>query len=206
MDKQILALGHIGANCYLLSSDNSAIVIDPGKYSKQAEDFLLENSSKKRIILLTHAHFDHIGGADLLRKNTDTKIAIGEFDAPALKDGAVNLSDAFHAHVAPFDADILLKDGEMLKIGDTEVTVIHTPGHTVGGVCFYINGELFSGDTLFYESIGRTDFPGGSFGELNNTIMKLYTGFDDETIIYPGHGETTTIGHEKKYNPFVRDI
>lgn len=198
-------MGMIGANCYMIKGDTGAVLIDTGEYSPLLEDFLRENEGKERLILLTHAHFDHIGGADVLRKNTGVKIAIGENEAAALLDGELNLVNRFHAKVEPFSADILLSDGEVFSVGDLEFRVIETEGHTVGGVCYLINDILFSGDTLFFESIGRTDFPGGDFGALNESIKKLYK-LPDETIVYAGHGEATTIGHEKKFNPYVTGV
>jgi len=202
-------MGMIGANCYMITGNTGAVLIDTGEYSPLLESFLEENRDKQRLILLTHAHFDHIGGADILRKNTGVKIAIGKNEAEALSDGELNLVNRFHAKIEPFSADVFLSDGEVLSVGDLEFRVIETAGHTVGGVCYLINDVLFSGDTLFFESVGRTDFPGGDFKTLSNSIKKLYK-LDDGVTVYAGHGEATTIGHEKKFNPYVshyaRDI
>ena len=202
MEIKKLVLGYIGENCYLVSSDNAAIVIDPGYESQEAEEFLKENSGKQRLILLTHSHFDHIGGAEKLRDNTDTKIAIGETEAPSLLDKS--LTEMFGVDINPFSADIELKDNEIVTVGDLEIKVIFTPGHTKGGVCYYINGVLFSGDTLFHESIGRTDFPGGSFAILKESVKMLYADFDGKTPVLSGHGEETTIEHERNFNPYIR--
>lgn len=202
MEIKVITLGHIAVNCYMVSTEKAALVIDPGFESKVVEDFLLDNLNKERLILLTHAHFDHIGGAVSLRDNTDTKIAIGEKDNFALSDGDTNLSNRFHGHLEPFSADILLKDQEELTVGDIKIKVIHTPGHTVGSVSFLIDDILFSGDTLFNMSIGRTDFPGGDFAVLKKSIDKLFDLNDDITVL-SGHGEPTTILHEKQYNPFL---
>lgn len=203
MEIKSLVLGDIEVNCYLVSTDKAAIVIDPGFYSSEALEFLKEAKDKERIILLTHGHFDHIGFAEELSKLTDTKIAIGEFDAPALSDNYVNLSAPFGAPLEPFYADLTLKDGQTLTVGDIEFKVIHTPGHTVGSVCYLCGDILFSGDTLFAGSIGRTDFSGGSFATLKSSIEKLYT-LKDDIILLSGHGGKTTILNEKRYNPFVR--
>lgn len=201
-----IPLGHIGANCYMLSSENAAIVIDPGKSSQYVENFLLANSAEQRIILLTHAHFDHIGAADELRNKTGVKIAIGKKDAKALGNTYLTLSDRFRARVKPFDVDIMLSDGEKILIGDINIKAIETPGHTPGGMCFYIENCLFSGDTLFFDSVGRTDFPGSDYTQLRNSLSKLFTYFEDDVKVYPGHGEATTIGRERCFNPFVREI
>jgi glyoxylase-like metal-dependent hydrolase (beta-lactamase superfamily II) len=203
MEIKVLPLGAIEANCYLLSTDKSAIVIDPGFYSQEVLDFLKSNSDKERLILLTHGHFDHIGGADVLRKETDTKIGIGVKDAPYLSDSIKNLSAKFGMPVEPFSADVTFKDNETFTIGDITFKVIETGGHTKGGVCYLCDNYLFTGDTLFHQSIGRTDFFDGNFNEIKKSIEKLYT-LDPNIIIYAGHGDQTTIGFEKKYNPFVR--
>ncbi len=198
-----LPLESISINCYLISTEKAAIVIDPGFYSSEVEEFLKDNASKKKLILLTHCHFDHIGDADRLRSATNTKIAIGEFDNNSLSDPNKNLCNLFGADLKPFSADITLIDGEIVSVGDIEIKVIHTPGHTLGGVCYLIDDILFSGDTLFSGSIGRTDFPDGDFATLKNSVNKIYQ-LPESTKVYSGHGEATTIGYEKKYNPFIR--
>ena len=203
MEIKRLPLESIAINCYLISTDKTAIVIDPGFYSAEVEDFLKDNASKERIILLTHCHFDHIGDADRLRTVTDTKIAIGAFDNESLSNPNKNLCNLFGVELAPFSADITFNDQEVFSIGDIEIKVIHTPGHTLGGVCYLIDDILFSGDTLFYGSIGRTDFADGDFLTLKNSVNKIYQ-LPDSIKVYSGHGDTTTIGHEKKYNPFIR--
>lgn len=198
-----LPLESISINCYLISTEKAAIVIDPGFYSSEAQEFLNDNASKEKLILLTHCHFDHIGDADRLRSATNTKIAIGEFDNNSLSDPNKNLCNLFGANLKPFSADITLIDGEIVSVGDIEIKVIHTPGHTLGGVCYLIDDILFSGDTLFSGSIGRTDFPDGDFATLKNSVNKIYQ-LPESTKVYSGHGEATTIGYEKKYNPFIR--
>lgn len=203
MEIKILPLGHIGANCYMLSTEKAAVVIDPGFKSETVLQFLIDNSHKERLILLTHAHFDHIGGADSLRKSTDTKIGIGEFDNAALMDTRRNLSDLFHAKLSPFSADLLFSDNQTFSVGDIDFKVIHTPGHTPGGVCYLVGDILFSGDTLFKGSIGRTDFFDGDFKALEKSVKRLYT-IDGKTTVLSGHGEATTIEEEKNFNPFIR--
>lgn len=203
MEINVLPLGHIGSNCYMISTEKAAVVIDCGFESDAVNAFLKENSQKECMILLTHGHFDHIGGAESLRKETDTKIAIGALDAALLEDTELNLSDRFHAHLLPFKADILLNDGDVITVGDLTFKVIHTPGHTKGSVCFLCENYLFSGDTLFDASIGRTDFPGGDFETIKSSIKKLYN-LSDDTIVLSGHGNRTTILKEKLHNPFIR--
>lgn len=203
MEIKRLVLGDIEVNCYLLSTETAAVVIDPGFYSFEALEFLRAYEGKERLILLTHGHFDHIGFAEELAKETNTKIAIGEKDSLALTDNIINLSAPFGVPIAPFKADILLSDNQELNVGDITFKIIHTPGHTVGGICCLCGDVLFSGDTLFSGSIGRTDFPGGSFLTLKASIEGLYS-LPDDTQLLSGHGEPSTIGNEKHYNPFVR--
>ncbi len=203
MEIKKVVLGDIAVNCYLLSTEKAAVVIDPGYYSKEVLEFLKNANNKERLILLTHCHFDHIGYAKQLSLQTNTKIAIGEKDEFALSDTYVNLSAPFGEPLSPFNADILLKDGRNLTVGDIEFKVIHTPGHTIGGVCYMCGEIIFSGDTLFEGSIGRTDFPGGDFKVIEKSVKMLYT-LPNDTVLLSGHGDKTTILNEKLYNPFIR--
>ncbi len=203
MEIKVLPLGDIQVNCYLISTNNAAIVIDPGFYSEKVFEFLNNNTDKERLILLTHCHFDHIGGAEQLRNNTGVKIAIGELENEFLSDPSVNLSGLLGEPVKPFSADLLLKDGEEVSVGDLKFKVIHTPGHTSGSVSYLFGDILFSGDTVFNCSIGRTDFPTGDYFVLSSSIKKLYE-LDGDIRVFSGHGEATTIEYEKMHNPFVR--
>jgi len=203
MEIKVVQLGYIGTNCYLISSDDAAVVIDPGFISEKVAEFLNENSQKNRAILLTHAHFDHISGVPSLKEKINVSVYAGADEKANLLDPEINLTARFHAKTNGFEADGYLTHGEILKIGSLEFKVLHTPGHTTGGVSYLLDNNLFSGDTLFYESVGRTDFPGGDFGVLESSIMELYN-LPESVVVFPGHGESTTIGHEKKYNPFVR--
>lgn len=202
MEIRAIHLGLIKTNCYLISTDKAAVVIDPGFKTEITADFLKANEGKARMILITHAHFDHIGGAEALRDETGVEIGIGELDAPALKDTEFNLSDKFHAHIAPFSADRTFCDGEKFSVGDIDFEVILTPGHTVGGVSYLSGESLFSGDTLFAGAVGRTDMPGGSLKALKKSLKRLIA-LPNETKVYPGHGDFTTVGYEKENNMFV---
>lgn len=203
MEIKTIPLGMIQANCYCVSGEEGAVVIDPGYSSEEVAKFLKQNREKECLILLTHGHFDHVAGAPHLREETNVPIAIGKNDAVMLRNNEYNLSTRFGAEYTPFDADRLLSDGEEFQLGDLSVRVIETPGHTMGGVCYLMGGVLFSGDTLFCESIGRTDHPYADTATLLQSVRKLYS-LPDETLVYPGHGTTTTIEHEKNWNPFVR--
>lgn len=190
-------------NCYLLETEKAAIVIDPGYKRENILEFLKQNSNKERLILITHGHFDHIGGAEYLREETGVKIGIGSLDEPALRDENLNGAVSFRRKINPFSADFTYNDGDEITVGDIILRVILTSGHTMGGVSYLCEDNLFTGDTLFKESVGRTDLAGGNFVELEASIKKLYR-LPDETIVLPGHGESSTIGYEKLNNPFVK--
>lgn len=206
MEIKVFSSASMGANCYTVLSDNAAIVIDPGEFCESVCNFLKENSGKQRLILLTHCHFDHIGGAADLREKTQTPIAIGEKEYDATLDPKRTLGQHFGINIKHFSPDKALTDGQELIVGDMKIKCIETPGHTVGGMCYLMEDVLFSGDTLFNGSIGRTDFENGSFTDISKSIRMLYNLLDDNTVVLPGHGESTLIGYEKTNNPFVRDI
>jgi len=186
-------------NCYLISTEKSALVIDPGFKSDVPIDFFSDNKNKERLILLTHAHFDHIGDAKRLRDISGVQIAIGENDNIALSDNIINEGANFGIYIEPFSADILLKNGQSFTVGDIEIKVFELKGHTVGGACYLINNHLFTGDILFYRAFGNTCFNGGSRREMLNSLNFLFNAFPPETEVYPGHGISTTIGSEKNY-------
>ena len=196
---QIKTLVLDNTNCYLVLSDKAAIVIDPAIKSFETEKFLKDNADKDRIILLTHAHFDHIGDADRLRRECGVKIAIGELDNPALSDNIINEGAQFNILIEPFSADILIKNGESLNVGDLEIKAYLTQGHTVGAMCYYVNNTLFSGDILFYRGFGNTCFHGGSRRKIVESLTFLFNSFPLDTPVYSGHGPATTIGDEKNY-------
>lgn len=203
MEIKCFALGSFAANCYLVKTKDVAAVIDPFECDERIEQFFKENSSLERLILLTHCHFDHILGASALRERYGAKIAIGEYDAEGLSDASINLTGVIGIKPNPFTADILLKDQEVLKIGETEIEVIHTPGHTAGSVCYRLKDVLFSGDTLFEQSIGRTDFPTGNYSQMKQSLEKLKALSDVDLKILPGHGNATTIKKEIESNPYM---
>ena len=201
-----LLKGHLAtyANCYGLLTDKAAIVVDPGKYTSNIADFLKNNEDKTRLILITHAHYAHIGGALQLRNETGVKIAIGKNEEFALSDFSFNLSGRFTPAIPAFNADYVIEDEEEFTVGDTTIKAYETPGHTIGGMCYLINDVLFSGDMLFYETVGRVDLPGGNAFEMQNSLDRMMWLFDDDVKVYSGHGEITTIGHERKKNLYLR--
>lgn len=200
------AMGTMGANCYLYActQTNKAVIIDPGADGKKIYRWVLEKGFKVDYILLTHGHVDHIGAVDELRELLgNVQVGIHTGDAGMLTDGKKNLSSYFGPGISLQKADILLQDGQELMIGNERLNVISTPGHSPGGVCFLCAEGLFSGDTLFAGSIGRTDFPGGSLDQLLSGVKKKLLILPDDTRVFPGHGEETTIGEEKRDNPFL---
>lgn len=198
-------VGVMGANCYLVYclKTKKAAVIDPGAEGKKIYRWVLEKELKVEYILLTHGHADHIGAVDELKELLGAKVGIHAADADMLTDERQNLSSYFAPVIKMQPADLLLHDGQELKVGDEKITVLTTPGHSRGSVAFFTTDGVISGDTLFAGSIGRTDFPGGSLEQLLQGVEQKLLVLPDDTPVYPGHGEATTIGTEKKNNPFL---
>lgn len=192
-------------NCYIVYDDSlEGIVIDPGSDGEEIFDKIKKLGIRIKYILLTHCHYDHIEGLGILRKLTGAEV-VASFECNlGIQSASINLSMLFSDQISEEPADLIINDSDIIKAGNMEIKVITTPGHTKGGVCFLIDNELFSGDTLFLRSVGRTDFPGGSSDTLIKSIKeKLYI-LDDDTIVHPGHGNDTKINYEKRYNMFVK--
>lgn len=200
------SLGQMGTNCYLVWDEKTleAAVIDPGFEDQRISDSINENKLKVKYILLTHGHFDHLGGVNQIRKLTGAKVLIHENDADCLLDPRRNLSVLAGMSMVLEPADDYLKETETVSLGELVIRVIHTPGHSKGGICLLAEDQLFAGDTLFNTSIGRTDFADGDLNELLNEIETKLFILDDATTVLPGHGENTTIGYEKMNNPFLK--
>ena len=196
-------VGELGTNCYLTGDKDNLIVIDPGGDAAKILNVINENSYKVKYIVLTHCHYDHIGAVSEVKEKTNAEILISENEKRNYMSTGVTLQNMFGDASMITPPDMLLKEGEIIKSGEYEFKVIETPGHTSGGICLLCGDKLFSGDTLFRESVGRTDFPTGDMGQLLANIRgKLFT-LPPETVVYPGHGEATTIGYEIKNNMFV---
>lgn len=195
----------MGVNCYLLACEQTkkAILIDPGAGSKMIENWVKDKGFEIVNILLTHGHYDHIGSVEYLRKELNTDVAIHKDDAEMLTDPSKNLSSFLGKGMELSPAEILLEDNQEIEVGKITLKVIHTPGHTPGGICILTDDGLISGDTLFDGSVGRADFPGGNMQLLISSIKNRLMDLPDETVVYPGHESRTTIGRERSSNPFI---
>jgi glyoxylase-like metal-dependent hydrolase (beta-lactamase superfamily II) len=208
MEVRRFPLGSLWTNAYLAWDEaGEAFAVDPGGDPAEMLAFLDERGLRLELILLTHGHADHIEGLEALRGRARRGVAIHAEDAPMLESERSNLSSFLGSGFACSPAELLLRDEEELSVGSMEIRVLHTPGHTPGGVCFRVReGEtevLFSGDTLFAQSVGRTDLPGGDEGALDRSLARL-ADLPDGMRVFPGHGPETTIGLERRRNPFWR--
>ncbi len=199
-----LVTGPMQVNTYILGETESreAVVVDPGGNRPAIQQVLEQQGWTLKKIVLTHGHGDHIGAVLELKEMTGVPVAVHREDAEMLADSQKNFTSMMGGGIQ-FQADELLDDGETLKLGTDQIKVIHTPGHTPGGICLLAGELLFSGDTLFLQSIGRTDLEGGSHRQLIESIKTKLMKLSDTVKVYPGHGPDTTIGLEKKSNPYL---
>ncbi|MDR3295195.1 MAG: MBL fold metallo-hydrolase [Clostridiales Family XIII bacterium] len=198
--------GSVGTNSYLVDDgQGKAFIVDAGEYDPRLADAVKDDGLEVIWLILTHGHGDHIGGVQrYLDEFPGCKLAAGEAEKPILSDPARNFSREICGTDITPEADLYLKDGDALQAGTIDLQILETPGHTPGGICILAENDLFSGDTLFQASIGRTDLPGGSLESLLDSIRaKLFT-LPDTVEVHPGHMGSTSIGAEKKHNPFLR--
>ncbi len=207
--KQI-TVGPLQANCYLLAegSGKPAAIIDPGGDGPLINAVVERDKLQPVVIINTHGHIDHIAANSYLKKIYPVPLLIHEDDAPGLSDPALNLSGIGFGNFSSPPPDRLLRDGDIIEVGALRLEVLHTPGHTPGGISLlfrrpYEQDLVFTGDTLFAGGVGRTDFPGGSMEDLLNSIRNKLLVLPEDTIVYPGHGPASTIGREKASNPFL---
>ncbi|MDR1193393.1 MAG: MBL fold metallo-hydrolase [Peptococcaceae bacterium] len=206
MDIIQMALGALETNCYILyqSGEPECLVVDPGFESRQIAEQLEELDIRPKYIIATHGHGDHIGAIPGLKSAyPDAEILIHRLDGDLMADGKRNHSFLMGSLAEP-KADQLLEEGQEIQCGSMRLKVLHTPGHTPGGISLTAPGCVFAGDTLFNGSVGRTDLGGGDFDVLARSIREKLYALPDETVVYTGHGPATTVGKEKKTNPFVR--
>lgn len=201
----VMQVGMLSVNCYIVVSDSqNAAVIDPGGEAERILDYLQTNKLTLKRILLTHGHIDHIGAVKVLKDRTGAGIYIHDLDAEMLNDPVKNLASPFRMAYQPVSPDHTFSDGSRISLDEITFTVMHTPGHTKGSSVFLTGTTMFSGDTLFQGSIGRTDFYGGDYEAMQRSLKKLSELETDYTVL-SGHGEKTTLGEEKKYNPYLGD-
>lgn len=205
MTIQTLAVGPLQVNCFILGCEKSrkAAVIDPGGEGERILEALNAAGLELQSIINTHGHFDHVGANGYLKEATGAELLLHEADVPLLRRAAEHAAVFGLRTTSSPEPDRTLTGGERLAVGDLELQVIHTPGHSPGGICLLAAGHLFSGDALFAGSVGRTDLPGGNTETLIAGIRERLLVLPEETIVHPGHGPETTIGREKRTNMFL---
>ena len=207
---KMFTFGMYFTNCYVVGCEETkeAMVIDPGfdkdREVKEILTFIKQSGLHVKYIVNTHGHADHTAGNGIIKKATGALILIHEDDAIMLTSAAKTLSKVFGLHTSSPPADKTLRDGNVIQVGHSKFVVLHTPGHSKGGISLLGENLVFTGDTLFAGSIGRTDFPGASFEEIMQSIKTKLTSLPDHFKVYPGHGPTTSISEEKRHNPFLR--
>ncbi len=194
--------GSLENNCYLITdtATGKSALIDCTEYSDKMKDFI--SGYQLEYILLTHGHFDHIAGVKAVKELTGAKVVISREDAEMLSSSKASLAAFCLAEHNNTEADFLVSDGNVIRLGESEIRVIATPGHTKGGVCYLCGDKLFTGDTLFFCSCGRTDFPGGSSAEIVKSLNKL-AALDGNPAVYPGHDRMSTLDFERANNPYM---
>ena len=202
---ETIPVGSLQTNCYLIAdkAGGDALVIDPGGDAQKILSAAAKHDLKIVAIVNTHGHWDHIGADPDLAEATGAKVFVHAGDVDMLGDPMQNLSLAVAAEEFSTHPDGVLADGETIEVGGLEIRVIHTPGHTPGSSSFLVAGDLFSGDLVFYESVGRTDLPGSDEGKLHESINSKVLTLPDATNIWPGHGPKTSVGWEREHNPYI---
>ncbi len=199
-------VGALGANNYIVWDEinHKGFMVDPGGYSDKVFKLINNECFTLEYIILTHGHGDHIGGVSAYQKLfPEARVVACEKEKDMLINADINSSLECTGREISMGADIWVKDGDSIEVGDMHLDFIHTPGHTPGGMCIHVGNYLFSGDTLFCNSIGRTDFPGGSFEKIIASIKNKLLILPEDTIVLPGHMNESTIGDEKRFNPFL---
>lgn len=195
---------YFGENMYILVDEKTkkCAVVDPGGVKDKILNYIKSNSLQLEYILLTHAHGDHIGAVNYIKSQTGAKVVAHSEEKELLLDNRKNLSYSMHCGPQEVDADIYVNDKDRLDLGELRLSFIHTPGHTKGCMCIRVNNEMFTGDTLFAGSIGRTDLYSGNYKQIEKSLKKL-SKYEDNINIHPGHGPSSTLGIEKVSNPYM---
>ena len=195
---------YFGENMYILIDEETkkCAVVDPGGASDKILNYIKVNSLELEYILLTHGHGDHIGAVNTIKSRTNAKVVAHNDEQELLNDNRKNLSYSMHCGPQELNADIYVHDKEKLELGNLKLSFIHTPGHTKGSMCIRVNDDMFTGDTLFAGSIGRTDFYSGDYKQIEKSLKKL-SKFEDKVKVHPGHGPSSTLGIEKMSNPYM---
>jgi hydroxyacylglutathione hydrolase len=209
MIHEILPVGMLACNCSILGDESTgdAVVIDPGDEIEQVQEILAKHRLRVKYIIATHAHIDHVGGIEKLKRASGAAVLMHESDLPLYQNLALQAEWLGVAAPGVAEVDQFLKEGDSLRCGTLSLEVLHTPGHSPGSLSLHLPGEnqrILSGDTLFQGSIGRTDLWGGSFDEILRSIRNRLLIFPDQTPVFPGHGAPTTIGEERERNPFLQ--
>ncbi len=200
-----IVVGKFAVNCFLVVCEDTkeAIIIDPGAQANVIDREVKKHEAKVKYIVLTHGHGDHIGAVEELKALYNVPVVASEDEDDMLLNPDYNESSRICDHAISFQADHYVRDNDILTFGNKKMTFIMTPGHTKGGMCIHVDDDLFTGDTLFNRSVGRTDLYGGSHQTLIGSIAFKLLRLDDETKVYPGHGALSTIGFEREHNPFM---
>jgi len=211
MIHEILPVGLLQCNCSIVGDESSgeAIVIDPGDEIERVQEILTRHNLKAKYIVATHAHIDHVGGIEKLQRATGATVLMHRDDLPLYQNMAIQAALLGVRTPGAVKVDDLLKPGDVLRWGSLALEVMYTPGHSPGSVSLHLPGEnrrIFSGDTLFQGSIGRTDLWGGDYKQILRSIRNTLLPFPDQTPVYPGHGQPTTIGEERESNPFLQGL
>ncbi|MBI2845746.1 MAG: MBL fold metallo-hydrolase [Chloroflexi bacterium] len=201
-----LILGRLQTNCYIISDGEVALVVDPADEAPRIMEVLQRHKLQAVGLVATHAHFDHLLAVEEVKNKTGAPFYLHHLDEPVLEEMQVRAVELLGIQAGPPPkVDVYLEEGDRLSIGEEGFSVLHTPGHSPGGISLYDGrSNLFSGDTLFAGSIGRPDLPGGSYETLIRSIQNKLLPLPEEVAVYPGHGPTTTIGQEKRHNPFLQ--
>lgn len=211
MIHEIIPVGMLACNCSIVGDEatGEAVVIDPGDDVERVQEILARRKLQPRYIVVTHAHIDHVGGIEKLKKATGAPVLMHQSDLPLYQNLVIQAAWLGVRPPGTVEVDQFLRQGDRLRWGGLELEVLHTPGHSPGSVSLHMPGEharIFSGDTLFQASIGRTDLWGGSFDQILRSIHETLLRFPDETPVFPGHGPATTIGDERETNPFLQGL